>query len=91
MKKVPVNKVVSLVSAVKGKKPLVIIVSVVVVIGGLFAVSKGYISEDVLNVDAIVNFIDGSVNSGEAVVVDSPAVEVIVDSAAQVVDSIPHE
>lgn len=93
MKKVPVNKLVSLVSAVKGKKPVVIIASVVVVIGAIFAINKGYISEDMLNVDAIVHFIDGSVGGGEAAaaIVDSPAVEVVVDSVAEVVESIPHE
>jgi hypothetical protein len=92
MKKVPVNKLVSLVGAVKGKKPVVIIVSVVVVIGAIFAINKGYISEDMLNVDAIVHFIDGSVSGGDAAaIVDSPAVEVVVDSVAEVVDSIPHE
>jgi hypothetical protein len=45
-----------------------------------------------LNVDAIVHFIDGSVSGGDAAaIVDSPAVEVVVDSVAEVVDSIPHE
>ena len=46
-----------------------------------------------LNVDAIVHFIDGSVGGGEAAaaIVDSPAVEVVVDSVAEVVESIPHE
>jgi hypothetical protein len=91
MKKVPVNKLVSLVGAVKGKKPVVIIASVVAVVVAIFAINKGYISEDMLNVDAIVGFIDNSVNNGNSAVVDSPAVEVVVDSVVNVVDSIPHE
>ena len=91
MKKVPVNKIVSLVGAVKGKKPVVIIASVVAVVVAIFAINKGYISEDMLNVDAIVSFIDNSVGSEAQAVVDSPAVQVVVDSVANVVDSIPHE
>jgi hypothetical protein len=91
MKKVPVNKIVSLVGAVKGKKPVVIIASVVAVVVAIFAINKGYISEDMLNVDAIVGFIDNSVNNGSSAVIDSPAVEVVVDSVVNVVDSIPHE
>lgn len=91
MKKVPVNKLVSLVGAVKGKKPVVIIASVVAVVVAIFAINKGYISEDMLNVDAIVGFIDNSVGNEAQAVVDSPAVQVVVDSVADVVESIPHE
>jgi hypothetical protein len=91
MKKVPVNKIVSLVAAVKGKKPAVIIASVVAVVVAIFAINKGYISEDMLNVDVIVGFIDNAVSNGSPAVIDSPAVEVVVDSVVNVVDSIPHE
>ena len=91
MKKVPVNKIVSLVGAVKGKKPVVIIASVVAVVVAIFGINKGYISEDMLNVDAIVGFIDNSVGNEAQAVVDSPAVQVVVDSVADVVESIPHE
>ena len=48
MKKVPVNKLISLINAVKGKKPVVIIASVVAIAAAIFAISKGYISEDML-------------------------------------------
>lgn len=81
MKNVPVNKLISLINAVKGKKPVVIIASVVVIAAAIFGINKGYISEDVLNVDAVVNFIDGVVSKeAEAVAVDTAVVDVVVDT-----------
>jgi hypothetical protein len=84
MKNLPVNKMISLINAVKGKKPVVIIASVVAIAAAIFAINKGYISEDMLNVDAVVNFIDGVVSKeAETVAVDTAVVDVIVDSLAQ--------
>jgi hypothetical protein len=84
MKNLPVNKMISLINAVKGKKPIVIIASVVAIAAAIFAINKGYISEDMLNVDAVVNFIDGVVSKeAETVAVDTAVVDVIVDSVAQ--------
>lgn len=84
MKNVPVNKLISLINAVKGKKPVVIIASVVVIAAAIFGINKGYISEDMLNVDAVVNFINGVVSKeSEAVAVDTAVVEVIVDSISK--------
>lgn len=84
MKNVPVNKLISLINAVKGKKPVVIIASVVVIAAAIFGINKGYISEDMLNVDAVVNFIDGVVSKeSEAVAVDTAVVDVIVDSISK--------
>jgi hypothetical protein len=84
MKNLPVNKMISLINAVKGKKPVVIIASVVAIAAAIFAINKGYISEDMLNVDAVVNFIDGVVSKeAETVAVDTAVVDVIVDSVAQ--------
>ena len=81
MKNLPVNKMISLINAVKGKKPVVIIASVVAIAAAIFAINKGYISEDMLNVDAIVNFIDGAVGKEtEATVIDTVATQVVVDS-----------
>ncbi len=81
MKNVPVNKLISLINAVKGKKPVVIIASVVVIAAAIFGINKGYISEDMLNVDAVVNFIDGVVSKeSEAVAVDTAVVDVVVDT-----------
>lgn len=81
MKNVPVNKLISLINSVKGKKPVVIIASVVVIAAAIFGINKGYISEDMLNVDAVVNFIDGVVSKeSEAVAVDTAVVDVVVDT-----------
>lgn len=84
MKNVPVNKLISLINAVKGKKPVVIIASVVVIAAAIFGINKGYISEDMLNVDAVVNFIDGVVSKeSEAVAVDTAVVDVVVDTLSK--------
>lgn len=82
MKNVPVNKLISLINAVKGKKPVVIIASVVVIAAAIFGINKGYITEDMLNVDAVVSFIDGVVSkeSEAAVAVDTAVVDVVVDT-----------
>lgn len=74
MEKIPTKKVESLIGAVKGKKPVVIIVCVVIFIVGIFAAKKGYISEDLVNVDTIVSFVNSALGS---------------DSAKAVVDSLP--
>lgn len=82
MKNLPVNKLISLINAVKGKKPVVIIASIVAIAAAIFAINKGYISEDMLNVDAVVGFIDGVVGKEvEAVpVVDTLSIEVMMDT-----------
>ena len=81
MKKVPVNKLISLINAVKGKKPVVIIASVVAIAAAIFAINKGYISEDMLNVEAVVSFIEGAVSKeAEVTVIDTVSTQVVVDS-----------
>jgi hypothetical protein len=88
MEKIPTKKAESLISALKGKKPVVIIACVVIFIVGIFAVKKGYIAEDMLNVDTIVSFVNGALGSDSAqVVVDSAAH--VVDTVSNVVDSLP--
>ena len=88
MEKIPTKKVESLIGALKGKKPVVIIACVVIFIAGIFAVKKGYIAEDMLNVDTIVSFVNGALGSDSAqVVVDSAAH--VVDTVGNVVDSLP--
>jgi hypothetical protein len=85
MKNLPVNKLISLINAVKGKNPVVIIASVVAIAAAIFAINKGYISEDMLNVDAIVTFIDGAVSKEAEVVpvVDTPLVDVMMDTLSK--------
>ena len=81
MEKIPTKKAESLISALKGKKPVVIIACVVIFIVGIFAVKKGYIAEDMLNVDTIVSFVNGALASDST--------KAAVDTAAHVIDSLP--
>jgi len=81
MEKIPTKKAVSLIGALKGKKPVVIIACVVIFIVGIVAAKKGYISEDLLDVNTIVGFVDGAFASDST--------QVVVDSAAHVIDSLP--
>jgi hypothetical protein len=81
MEKIPTKKVESLIGAVKGKKPVVIIVCVVIFIVGILAAKKGYISEDLVNVDTIVSFVSNAFASDSA--------KAAVDTAAHVIDSLP--
>jgi hypothetical protein len=60
---------------------VVIIASVVAIAAAIFAISKGYISEDMLNVDAVVSFIEDAVSKeAEVNVIDTVATQVVVDS-----------
>ena len=81
MEKIPTKKAVSLISALKGKKPVVIIACVVIFIVGIFAAKKGYISEDLLDVNTIVSFVNGALGSDST--------QAAVDTAAHVIDSLP--
>jgi len=81
MEKIPTKKAASLISALKGKKPVVIIACVVIFIVGIFAAKKGYISEDLLDVNTIVSFVNGALTSDST--------QAVVDTAAHVVDSLP--
>jgi hypothetical protein len=88
MEKIPTKKAASLIGALKGKKPVVIIACVVIFIVGIFAAKKGYISEDLLDVNTIVSFVSNAFGSDSAqVVVDSAAH--VVDTVSNVVDSLP--
>jgi hypothetical protein len=81
MEKIPTKKAVSLIGALKGKKPVVIIACIVIFIVGIFAAKKGYISEDLLDVNAIVGFVDSALASDTT--------QAAVDTTVQVIDSLP--
>ena len=49
MKDALVKNLLALLAKVKGKKPVVIAVTIVVFILGYFAVQKGYISQDMID------------------------------------------
>jgi hypothetical protein len=80
MEKIPTKKAVSLIGALKGKKPVVIIVCVIIFIAGIFAAKKGYISEDLVNVDTIVSFVNNAFASDST--------QAVVDTTIHVVDSL---
>ena len=82
MKKIK-EKILPTISALKGKKPIVIVVSVVVIGLALLGVKYGYISEDMLDFHLIVNQVDG--------IFVSPAKDSIlqpVDTLVNVVDTL---
>ena len=66
MKKEILEKVKSVIEKLKGKKPLVIIVSVVIIALAYFAAQKGYIPEELIDVDVIVSYV-GDLFSDEKV------------------------
>jgi hypothetical protein len=81
------SKLLPLIEKFKGKKPIVIILSVVVIAAGIFAVQKGYIAEEALKIDMIVDYIS---TAFETPVVDS-IVSPVDNVEAIIVDSIPVE
>jgi hypothetical protein len=81
MEKIPTKKIESLIGALKGKKPVVIIACVVIFIAGIFAAKKGYISEDLVNIDTIVSFVNGALGSDST--------KAAVDTTAHIIDSLP--
>jgi hypothetical protein len=84
MQKLPMEKITKLIGLVKGKKPVVIIISVVALVAGIYAVKQGYISEDLLNVEVIVNYVDAAFKTP----VDTVSAPAVVDSVSNVVDSL---
>ena len=82
-----VSKLLPLIGKFKGKKPIVIILSVVAIAAGLLAVQKGYISEETLKIDVIIDLINSTF---ETPVVDS-VVFPVDNIQVIVVDSIPVE
>ena len=54
----PIKNVTGIIDSLKGKKPLVIIVSAVVIILGALAVKFGYIPQELLNTDYIISTVN---------------------------------
>ena len=53
-----VSKLIKLLLSLKGKKPIVVGIVAVIFILGYFAVQKGYISQDVLDMDLIIKEVE---------------------------------
>jgi hypothetical protein len=85
-----VSKLLPLIDKFKGKKPIVIILSVVAIAAGVFAAQKGYISEESLNFEAIVNVVSDAFAEAPASSVVVP-VDSIDTLAVEVVDSVVNQ
>ena len=77
-----VSKLLPLIDKLKGKKKIVIILSVVAIAAYVFAVQKGYIAEDAIKLDVVIDYISNTF-------VDS--VSVPADSIISPVDTLPIE
>ena len=82
MKKIQ-EKLLSLISILKGKKPMVIVVSVVVIGLALLGVKYGYISEEMVDFHLIVSQVEGIFVSPVKDTVSLP-----VDTLMNVVDTL---
>lgn len=91
MKKIK-EKILPTISALKGKKPIVIVVSVVVIGLALLGVKYGYISEDMLDFHLIVNQVDGIFVSPDKDSILQPVDTLVnvVDTLSISVDSLSH-
>lgn len=87
MKNVPVKKAFSLVEALKGKKLVVVLVSVGIFVAAIFGVKYGYISEDMINPEVIVEYVSSLLSSDSAAVADT-LTTIPVDTTQQVVDTL---
>lgn len=86
------EKLLPLISVLKGKKPMVIVVSLVVIGLALLGVKYGYIPEDMLDFHLIVNQIDGIFVSPakDSIVQPVDTLVNVVDTLSISVDSLPQ-
>ena len=82
-----VSKLVPLVSKLKGKKKIVVILSVVAIAAYVFAVQKGYIAEDAVKLDVVIDYISNVFTDSTVAPVDS-IISPVDTLAVKVVDSI---
>jgi hypothetical protein len=88
MKKDLIGKLLPLIDKLKGKKPIVLILSGVAIAACIFAVQKGYIAEGSIDFGSIIDQIN-SAFADSAVVVPVDSIISPVDTLAiEVVDSV---
>jgi hypothetical protein len=75
-----VSKLIPLVAKLKGKKKQVIILSVVAIAAVIFAIQKGYISEDAIKFDLIIDQISAAFPDSTEVVNEIDTVINVVDT-----------
>lgn len=78
-----VSKLMPLVQKLKGKKKIVIILSVVAIAAYVFAVQKGYIAEDAVKLDVVIDYINSTFTDSIAIPVDTLSVETVDSIIAQ--------
>ena len=85
-----VSKLLPLIDKFKDKKPIVIILSIVAIAAGVFAVQKGYIAEESLNFETIINVVSDAFAEAPAdnVVVPVDSIDTL---AVEVVDSVVNQ
>jgi predicted KAP-like P-loop ATPase len=82
-----ISKLLPLVEKLKGKKKVVIVLSVIAIAAVIFAAQKGYISEDAVKFDLIIDQISAAFPDS-AVVIDTVVNQI--DTTLNVVDSLAH-
>ena len=82
-----IPKLLPLIAKLKGKKKVVIVLSVVAIAAVIFAVQKGWIAEDSIKFDLIIDQISAAFPDS-TVVVDTVVNHV--DTTLNVVDSLAH-
>jgi len=86
------NKFLPVVNKLKGKKPVVIVVSVVVIGLALLGVKFGYITEEMVDFHLIINQVDGIFVSStkDSVILPVDTLVNVADTLSVSVDSLPH-
>jgi hypothetical protein len=86
------EKFLPLISILKGKRPMVIVVSLVVIGLSLLGVKYGYITEDMVHFHLIINQVDGIFVSTtkDSVVLPVDTLVNVVDTLSVSVDSLSH-
>jgi hypothetical protein len=72
-----INKLFPLVDKLKGKKKIVIILSIVAIGAYVFAVQKGYIAEDAIKLDVVIDYISSTFADSIATPVETLPIEVV--------------
>ncbi len=72
-----ISKLLPLISKFKGKKPVVIILSVIAIAAVIFATQKGYIAEDAVKLDVVIDYINNTFTDSIAIPVDTLSIEIV--------------
>jgi len=88
MKKNLIGKLLPLVNKLKGKKPIVLILSAVAIAACIFAIQKGYIAESSIDFGSIIDQINNTFADSTAVVPADSIISPVDTLAIEVVDSV---